>query len=105
MFILLVLGMILDATPLILVTMPIFMPSMAALGVDFYTFYIIMVVAVGIGQLTPPVAIVLYVMGGVTGEPVTGILREALPYMMMLIVLLVIIILFPIIPTFIPSLM
>jgi TRAP-type C4-dicarboxylate transport system permease large subunit len=78
---------------------------MAALGVDFYTFYIIMVVAVGIGQLTPPVALVLYVVSGITDEQVPHILREALPYIMMLVILAIIVIVFPAIATFLPSTM
>ena len=103
--ILFILGMFLDAAPLQLIALPIFMPAMDVLGVNYFMFYVVMVVAIGVGQNTPPVAVVLYVISDVVNEPPVGVLKEVLPWMATWVLLAIIVILFPPLSTFIPNLM
>ncbi|MFP3344682.1 TRAP transporter large permease subunit, partial [Halomonas sp. SIMBA_159] len=59
--ILLVLGMFLDLAPKILICTPIFLPVVKAYGVDPIHFALVMVLAGGIGLVTPPVGSVLFI--------------------------------------------
>ena len=59
--ILLILGAFMDMAPLIIITTPIFLPLLAGLGMDPVHFGIVMMLALGIGLVTPPVGSVLFV--------------------------------------------
>ena len=59
--ILLLLGAFMDMAPLIIITTPIFLPLLAGLGMDPVHFGIVMMLALGIGLVTPPVGSVLFV--------------------------------------------
>ncbi len=59
--ILLVLGTFMDMSPLIVITTPIFLPIVAALGMDPVQFGVVMMLNLGIGLVTPPVGSVLFV--------------------------------------------
>ena len=75
------------ASALILLT-PVFLPLVQQLGIDLIHFGVIMVLALSIGMVTPPVAINLYVATSVTGLGLEKIARAVLPYMAVLIVVL-----------------
>ena len=101
----LVLGTFLEAAVLILVTMPIFMPIMEALGTNPYMFYAMMTIMIGVGQVTPPVGIVLYIMSDVSGEPVESLFRESLIWLAVLLGTAVIVVLFPSMSSWLPDTM
>jgi TRAP-type transport system large permease protein len=89
------LGFFLDATTIILVIIPLFLPTAAALGVDPVHFGVISVVNCMIGLITPPYGILLFVVNGTTGIPVKDIVREGVPFFIALLVALVAIVVFP----------
>jgi tripartite ATP-independent transporter DctM subunit len=92
---LLVLGCVLDATTIILVILPLFIPTLVALGIDPVYFGVVAVVNCMIGLITPPYGILLFVINGTTGIPLGEIIREILPFLAALLISLLVMILFP----------
>jgi len=73
-------GGIMETTPNILILAPLFLPIANNIGMDQIHFCIFMVTALGIGFITPPLGLNLFVVSGLTGEPVTRIARRAIPF-------------------------
>ena len=73
-------GCIMETTPNILILAPLFLPIANNIGMDPIHFCIFMVTALGIGFITPPLGLNLFVVSGLTGEPVTRIARQAIPF-------------------------
>ena len=95
MVLFLFLGFFLDATTIILVIIPLFLPTALALGVDPVHFGVIAVVNCMIGLITPPYGILLFVVNGTTGIPIKDIVREGFPFLIALLIALVVMIVFP----------
>jgi TRAP-type transport system large permease protein len=104
MVLFLFLGFFLDATTIILVVIPLFLPSAAALGVDPVHFGVVAVVNCMIGLITPPYGILLFVVNGTTGIPIKDIVREGVPFFLALIAALVLIVVFPELVLWLPRL-
>ncbi len=75
-----VLGMFLDGTSIIVMTLPITLPLITGAGFDPIWFGIFVVVAVEISQITPPIGFNLFVIQSQTGESIGTIARAALPF-------------------------
>ncbi len=104
LFIYLVLGFFVDALALILLTVPIFYPVAVELGFDPIWFGVIIVLALGMGVITPPVGANVYVVAGVDREtPVMEIFRGVGWYLVAIIVCIILLTLFPIIALFLPN--
>lgn len=93
--ILLVLGCLLEGTTILLVIVPIFIPTANALGIDLVHFGIVCVVNIMLGLITPPYGLLLFVMTSISGQPLKAIVREVLPFLGMLLLALVLITLSP----------
>ena len=94
--VLLVLGCLLEGTTILLVIVPIFIPTMKALGIDGVQFGVVVVVNVMIGLLTPPFGLLLFIVANMTRQPLTAIVREAAPFIAISVVVLAVI-------TFVPE--
>jgi len=93
--VLLVLGCLLEGTTILLIIVPIMIPTAKALGIDLVHFGVVVVVNIMIGLLTPPFGLLLFVVANMTKKPLMSIVREALPFMFVAIVVLAIIALIP----------
>ncbi|MCA3596971.1 MAG: TRAP transporter large permease [Methylobacterium sp.] len=91
----LALGCFLDAATIILVILPVFLPSVKALGIDFVHFGVVAVVNCMIGLITPPYGVVLFVLNAITGIPLKTIIDAIWPWVAALIATLLVLILFP----------
>ena len=91
----LLLGCFLDATTIILVIVPLFIPVCKALGIDLIHFGVLVVVNSMIGLITPPYGILLFVINAVTGISLKEIISEIWMFIGVLIFALIIMILFP----------
>jgi tripartite ATP-independent transporter DctM subunit len=91
----LLLGCVLDATTIILVIIPLFLPTCRELGVDLVHFGVVAVVNCMIGLITPPYGILLFVINAVTRIPLGEIIREVLPFLAVLIAALLVLIFVP----------
>ena len=99
----LLLGCVLDATTLILVIIPLFLPTCRELGIDLVHFGVVAVVNCMIGLITPPYGILLFVINAVTRIPLGEIIREVIPFLMVLIAALIALILQPDLVLFLPK--
>ena len=92
---LLVLGCLLEGSTILLVIVPIFIPTAKALGIDLVHFGVVVVVNIMIGLLTPPYGLLLFVLANMTRQPLGAIVREAMPFIAAALLVLLIITLFP----------
>lgn len=90
-----ILGMFLDGTSIIVMTLPITLPLVTAAGFDPIWFGIFVVVAVEISQITPPIGFNLFVIQSQTGESIGTIARAALPFFGILLGFALLLAIFP----------
>jgi TRAP-type C4-dicarboxylate transport system permease large subunit len=93
-----------DATPAVLIFAPIFLPIVTSFGVDPIHFGIMMVFNLCIGTITPPVGTVLFVGAKVSDQPIEGIIRQLLPFLVALVGCLIIVIFTPGLSLWLPEL-
>ena len=96
------LGALLEATTIILVILPLFIPACSQLGIDLVHFGVIAVINTMIGLVTPPFGMLLFVINAVTGIPLGEIIRETWPFIAVLIGALFVLILIPDIVLWLP---
>jgi len=102
---LLILGCVLEGTTILLVIVPVLLPTANALGVDPVHFGLVAVVNIMIGLVTPPYGLLLFVMGKITGVPLREIVRDAMPFLAVMIGALALITFVPDLVLFLPRLM
>ncbi|EFO32107.1 sialic acid trap transporter permease protein siat [Roseibium sp. TrichSKD4] len=100
----LLLGCVLDATTIILVIVPLFIPTCKALGIDLVHFGVLVVVNSMIGLITPPYGILLFVINAVTGIPLKEIISEIWSFLVVLIAALLLLIMAPDLVLWLPRL-
>jgi tripartite ATP-independent transporter DctM subunit len=91
----LVLGCLIDATTMLLVLVPVLLPSVAALGIDPVYFGVLIVVNITIGLVTPPYGLLLFVLAALTKIPLREIVRECWGLIGSLVVSLALMVAFP----------
>lgn len=101
--VLIALGTVLEAYATILMTVPITLPILDALGIDRIHYAIVVVITIEIGLLTPPVALNLFVVSEVSKAPVGEVIRGTIPYVAAMIVLLGLMIVFPQLALWLPN--
>jgi tripartite ATP-independent transporter DctM subunit len=101
------LGMFLEQTSIVLVTIPIFLPVIKVMGWDPIWFGTIMMLNLEMATITPPFGLSLFVMKGIAPSDVSigDIYRAAVPFILINIILMGLMILFPGIVLWLPSLM
>jgi C4-dicarboxylate transporter DctM subunit len=103
--VLLILGCLLEGSTILLVVVPIFIPTAKALGIDLVHFGVVVVVNIMIGLLTPPYGLLLFVLASMTKQPLWAIVREAAPFIVAAILVLVFITVVPDSVLWLPRLM
>ncbi|MBI1217606.1 MAG: TRAP transporter large permease subunit [Rhodobacteraceae bacterium] len=98
----LLLGCLLDASTIILVIVPLFIPACHVMGIDLVYFGVIIVVNCMIGLITPPYGIVLFVLNGITGIPLKDMIREVWIFVGVLVLALLVMIVQPEIVLWLP---
>ena len=100
------LGMVLESLSMVLLTVPIFAPMMAALGYDLVWFGIVVVVVTEISLITPPVGLNVFVLKTVMPDvPLGRIFRGIVPFILADIVRLALIVAVPSLVLLLPGLM
>ena len=82
---LLLLGALLEGGTILLVIVPILIPTAKLLGIDMVHFGIVVTVNLMIGLITPPYGLLLFIMGNITGESIKHIVRETLPFVFVML--------------------
>jgi tripartite ATP-independent transporter DctM subunit len=105
MLLLIFLGVFVDQVSMMLITLPVFMPLVATLGIDPIWFGVLFLVCMQLGLLLPPHGLLLMTMRGVAPPAVTmaHIFRAVTPYVVMSLMLLALMLLVPEIATWLPN--
>lgn len=100
----LVLGCLMDAMAMIILTVPIIFPVILQLGLDPIWFGIVIVMTVELGLITPPVGMNVFVIKSVVSElSFASIFKGAGPFVITDVIRLVILVAFPVIALWLPS--
>jgi C4-dicarboxylate transporter DctM subunit len=103
--VLLVLGCLLEGTTILLVIVPVFIPTAQALGVDLVHFGIVVVVNIMLGLITPPYGLLLFIMTNISGAPLRDIVRDVMPFLFAMLAALALITFVPDIVLWLPRLL
>jgi tripartite ATP-independent transporter DctM subunit len=102
---LLALGCFLEGTTIILVILPVLLPTAQALGVDPVHFGVVAVLNIMIGLVTPPFGLLLFMMVKIANVSLRDLVREVLPFLGVMLGALALITLFPDLVLFLPRLL
>jgi len=100
-----ILGCLLDGFSIVVMTLPIALPMVTAAGFDPIWFGIYLILMVEVSQITPPVGFNLFVIQGLTGEPILNIAKYAFPFFLLMLFTTAILTIFPEIALILPRLM
>ncbi len=100
----LVLGLFLDGISIVVMTLPITLPLILQAGFDPIWYGVFLVLMVELAQMTPPVGFNLFVLQGLTGEPIGRVVTAALPFFLLMCLAVLIIIVYPSITLWLPNL-
>lgn len=100
----LVLGCFLEAGPILLIVVPIFIPTVNALGIDLVHFGVVVVLNAMIGLITPPIGLLLFIVANITRAPMKSIVRDVLPFLFILLFVLGVVTVWPDFVLFVPRL-
>lgn len=104
--ILLILGCLMDAVSIMMITLPIFMPIIRELGFDPVWFAVIFLINVDVGGLTPPFGLSLFTMKGIAPDnSMQDIIRATVPFIFLDLLAMALIMMFPAIALWLPSVM
>ncbi len=101
----LILGCFLDVSVLLLVFVPMLLPTVKALGIDLVHFGVLVVLNMMIGLIHPPFGMLLFVTKALTGIPIGEMMKEGWPFIVMLLILLLAMTVFPQIVLWLPQTM
>jgi TRAP-type C4-dicarboxylate transport system permease large subunit len=84
-------GCVMETTPNIVILAPILKPLADEIGMNEIQFCVMMITSLGVGFITPPLGLNLFVVSGLTGESILKIAARAVPFVffMLLVVLLI----------------
>ncbi len=100
----LIIGLFLPPTAALVVLVPILYPVSQLMGVNPVHFGVLLIAALGMGHVTPPVGLCLYVGSSISGIPISRLVRPILPFFGILLLLCILIALFPQIVLIVPRL-
>lgn len=102
---LLVLGCLLEGTTILLVIVPVLIPTAEALGIDMVHFGVVVVVNIMLGLITPPYGLLLFIMTNISGAPFRHIVRDTLPFLFAMLAVLALITFVPGVVLWLPRLL
>ena len=102
--ILLVLGCFLEGSTIILVILPVLLPTAVSLGIDPVHFGVVAVLNIMIGLVTPPYGLLLFMMTKIADVSLVELVREVMPFLGVMLAALVLVTLLPDMVLFLPRL-
>ncbi|MCH5276276.1 MAG: TRAP transporter large permease subunit [Desulfovibrionaceae bacterium] len=98
-----ILGCMMNVIPMLMLTLPSIFPTVLAMGFDPVWFGVVSVMIMEMGQITPPVGVVVFALSGVAkGIPMETIFRGIVPFVAIMIVGVILVTVFPGIATWLP---
>ncbi len=99
-----ILGCLMNVIPMIMLTLPALFPTILAMGFDPIWFGVIVVLLMELGQITPPIGVLVFAMSGAVPDvPVQNIYKHVLPFFVGILLCIMLLILFPQICLFLPT--
>jgi TRAP-type C4-dicarboxylate transport system permease large subunit len=92
-------GCVMETTPNIVILAPILKPLSDSIGMNEIQFCIMMITALGVGFITPPLGLNLFVVSGISGESILKIAWRAIPFVLCMLVVVLLIAFIPEIST------
>jgi tripartite ATP-independent transporter DctM subunit len=92
-------GCVMETTPNIVILAPILLPLAENIGMNEIQFCIMMITALGVGFITPPLGLNLFVVAGITGESILKIAARAIPFVLCMLIVVLLIAYIPAIST------
>jgi tripartite ATP-independent transporter DctM subunit len=102
-FIYFIMGCLIDGLSMMIITLPLVIPIIKAMGFDLIWFGVIMVVLVELSQLTPPVGMNLYIIRNVSGGKIEDVILGSLPFTIAIVAALVLFTIFPSLSLWLPG--
>ncbi|AGI68721.1 TRAP transporter large permease subunit DctM [Octadecabacter antarcticus 307] len=97
-------GCVMETTPNIVILAPILKPLSDSIGMNEIQFCIMMITALGVGFITPPLGLNLFVVAGISGESILKIAWRAIPFVLCMLIVVLLIAFIPSISTvFLPE--
>jgi TRAP-type C4-dicarboxylate transport system permease large subunit len=100
----LILGLFIEGIPILIIFTPVLLPVVQGLGIDPVYFGVVLVMAVVIGSVTPPVGILTYICCSIAGITISQAFRVLIPFCAVLIAVLLAVTIFPELVMTIPNL-
>lgn len=104
-FIMIIIGMTMDASPASIIFPPLFIPSAMLLGIDPSHFLIVMVFGLALGLTTPPYGVCIFSTASVTGIPMQNLIKASIPFYVVLVITYALVAFIPAVSLTIPNLM
>ena len=109
-FVILILGMFIEGASIMMITLPLFLPSLIGLHVSLVWYAVIMVMSIEIGLLTPPVGLNIYAVDGVAKtlrlpSTLNRAIKGTAPFMILYFISLMLVVFFPKLALWLPHLM
>jgi tripartite ATP-independent transporter DctM subunit len=98
-------GCIMDAASIVVITVPVLVPSLALLHIDLVHFGVLTAIAMSLGTLTPPLATVMYVLMDFTKLSIERYTKAIAPFLLLLFGVLVLLVLLPELVVWLPNIM
>ena len=92
-------GCVMETTPNIVILAPILKPLADEIGLNEIQFCVMMITALGVGFITPPLGLNLFVVSGLTGDSILKIAARAVPFVFFMLLVVLLIAYFPTIST------
>ncbi|WP_066074617.1 TRAP transporter large permease [Neobacillus soli] len=99
----LILGMFLESSSIMLITLPLLLPIMLSVGINPYHFAIVMIINMEIAQITPPVGLNLFVISGIAKENLSEVFKGSAVFILLMVVCLIIMMVFPSLSLWLPN--
>jgi tripartite ATP-independent transporter DctM subunit len=100
----LLLGMFIDTSTITVVFIPMVLPLVQALGIDLIHFGVVVVLNMMIGLSTPPFGMLLFIVSGISGAPIRGMIKEIFPMLIAMLIVLALVTFVPDIVLILPRL-
>lgn len=104
-FFLIIFGCFMEGSVIILLLTPIILPLIKSIGIDPVLFGVVMSIVVTMGILTPPVGVAMYIVNGILDVPMVEYIKEAIPWIFIVLLVVVVILAFPGIILFLPKIL
>ena len=100
-----IVGCFMEGLAILMILIPVFFPIVTSLGVDPVAFGVIMVFAITVGMVTPPVGLVMFIVCSIANVSLIDFFKHFLPFFIGCAIVLILMIFFPIVITFLPNLL